>query len=175
MFFFVTLMLFSCQYNGSKNKKEFLSILNTNRIKVLVILSIDCPICKKYQGSFLPMIKKFKENVEFVFLFPNQTKDSVLLDYCNYDSLFFQQVRIMPLAEDFKFLKSWGITTTPQIVILNSDNIQVYSGKINNRFMSLGNEMPPSENYLEKVLTSLLKNEEIKIQNTEPIGCLIQY
>ncbi len=173
--FLISIMFFSCYANQSKNNSEFLNQINNKRIKAIIALSIDCPICQKYQGSFLPMIKKYQDKVDFIFLFPNQNQDAAWNVFCNYDSLFLYSKKTLALDSDFQFLKKWGITTTPQLIVLDSNNKKVYSGKIDNRFESLGNEKPPSENYLEKVLTSLLENEQIKIQNTEPVGCLVQY
>ena len=173
--FFAFFFIVSCHSNSSANKINFLKQIENNHIKAIIVLSTDCPICQKYQGSFLPIIKKYHQKVDFIFLFPNQAQDSSFIQFCNYDSLFSCKIKPTAMANDFQFLKVWGVTTTPQLIILNNKNKQVYSGKIDDRFLSLGNQKPPSENYLEKVLNSLLKNEEVKTENTEPIGCIIQY
>ncbi len=145
-----------------------------NKPIVLYFLNAECPICRKYQGSFNTIYQKYNRKFDFWYIFsgPNSEKD--IIDFCRYDSIPFK--RIMT-DTDCKIAEMLGAKITPQVIILsgNLDLNHLYSGKIDDRFESIQSYKPQATiNYIEKALISLQKNEAIEINETNPVGCFIE-
>jgi len=166
-FFLITVFcsIVSCNYNAEIDSNEALrDELLEDSISVFIFLNIECPICQKYQGDF----KKYtKYNTHYVF--PNDSNKQKIREFLAYDSIDANIIYDMALI----YPKMLGATTTPQVVITQHKQI-VYSGLIDDRFINLGSSRPPSINYIENTLNSLLKNERPKISSTEAVGCLIE-
>lgn len=155
----------SCNNNAEIDSKEALrDKLLEDSTSVFIFLNIECPICQKYQGD----LKKYtKYNTYFVF--PNDTNKLKIKEFLLYDSIKTNIIYDMSLLYPLML----GATTTPQVVITQHKQI-VYSGLIDDRFINLGSSRPPSINYIENTLNSLLKNERPKISSTKAVGCLIE-
>jgi hypothetical protein len=70
----------------------------------------------------------------------------------------------------------YGVTTTPQVVLLNGSNQIVYSGAFNNYYYRFGKHRShPNKFYLEDAVKATLKNRLPDFQFTEPIGCKINF
>ncbi len=133
-------------------------------------LNTECPICLKYQGSYKKITQKFADSFNFYFVFPNEKNEKKANAFCQYDSI---DIKYIIMDYNLTVTKKAQATVTPQVVIMKDKNI-LYSGKIDDQFMAIGSQKPASINYVENVLISLLKNEPIAIQKTEPIGCFIE-
>lgn len=167
----VTLSLLLLGNIGCKNSKTpGLESLLTHETCVLLFLNTECPICKKYQGSFKKLNKKYNASCEFIYIFPNNDDSADVEQFCAFDSISKKHIVLDP---NLQYTKLANATITPQAVIINKNKI-VYSGKIDDRFLTLGSEKPASVNYIEKVLISLLNNETIEIKENNPVGCLIE-
>lgn len=165
----MVLLHFSCS-------KPQLRLLNgsiyqaSDDIEVYFFLNTECPICLKYQGEYQNFTKPFKKIKTYYVFFGSDTKENVL-EFSKYDSLPLSQVIWDQNYVLYHYLKP---EITPQVIILKNKK-EVYSGKLDDRFESLGSFKPESVvNYIKNTLVLLLNNEEIKISNTEPVGCFIE-
>lgn len=138
-------------------------------IQVFYFLNTDCPICQKYQGVF--KTNQTIKGVRFYYVFYGNLDEKNIKEYMNYDSIDISSVI---LDKEYKLFKKLKPTITPQVIVLQNGNM-VYSGKIDDRFESLGAYKEKStENYVFNTINLLLKNEPIKIHYTHPIGCFIE-
>ncbi len=175
--FWCFLFLLSCQQLPKKppiiHSKYFANDIVFNKTAVIYFLNTECPICQKYQGSLKTIFTKFNDKFNFYYVFSGPITEKNILDFCDYDSIPYKNV-IMDL-QGF-YAKSFGAKVTPQVIILSKDFKQLYSGKIDDRFESLGSFKPnASINYIENALISLLNHETIEISETEPVGCFIEH
>lgn len=66
-------------------------------------------------------------------------------------------------------------SVTPEVVLLDSNNHTMYSGKIDNWAMALGvKKNQVTETYFVDALNAYYNNEEIAIKRTKPVGCFIE-
>jgi hypothetical protein len=80
------------------------------------------------------------------------------------------------LDKELKLAKQFNISTTPQVVLIDSLNKILYSGMLDDYFYALGKHRTlVSNKYLENAIEAILKGEKIKTQQTTPIGCKINY
>lgn len=140
-----------------------------NSTSVFIVLSNECPICQKYQGSF-KKINYHGANVYYVF--PGTQSLSEIKAYANYDSLGYASI---VLDLDYELCKTLGADITPQALIFKDKQL-LYKGAIDDRFQELGaSKTSSSINYVENALISL-KNNDRKFQaETKGVGCFIEY
>ena len=63
---------------------------------------------------------------------------------------------------------------TPEVFIEVSDSL-IYRGMIDNSYLTIGQWTPPTENYLNIVLNSIVLDLDIDYFETDAVGCLINY
>src|SRR5438045_313702 len=124
------LLLFGCN-SSTKNHAHVSTIyaedvILTDDITVIFFFNIDCPICRKYSGSFRPIIKEFGKESRFYFLFPGNQSDKAISAFCDYDSI---PRECIVKDADFNICKTLGAEITPQVLIFKNKELK-YSGKI---------------------------------------------
>ncbi|HEY1046445.1 MAG TPA: hypothetical protein VGF79_08395 [Bacteroidia bacterium] len=135
---------------------------------VFIFLSSDCPICKKYQGSFKTL--QFKGRTVY-FVFPGQQDMKEITQFAEYDEMKKDNVLLDNTFELTKYLLA---NVTPEVVLRHKGKT-VYKGKIDNRFKSISSHITRADtNYLENALISLEKNGGKDIVNTQAVGCFIE-
>lgn len=180
---FTALVLFCLLFQGCTqgNKKPagrsslFSAGILLDKTSVIYFLNSECPICRKYQGSFKTTYRKFNHQFRFYYVFCGIHSEQNIKDFCDYDSLPYQCAVQDP---DGQMAETFGARTTPQVIIIDphsSGNEYTYSGKIDDRFESISSFHPyATVNYIENALNSLLKNEPVEITETDPVGCIIE-
>jgi len=166
-YFLILIIIGSC--NPTVKKMDGFALDIKEPIQVFYFLNTDCPICLKYQGTF--KINNTIKGVCFYYVFCGNQNEETINEYINYDSIKTSSVI---LDKELKLFKKLKPTITPQTIILHNGNM-VYSGKIDDRIVSLGAYKEKlTENYVFNTINLLLKNEPIKIHYTKPIGCFIE-
>ncbi len=136
--------------------------------KVLIFANAECPICKKYAGSFKSMLQ---EGIPLYFVFPGEQSIAGIRELTAYDSIPDANVII---DESYEITRYLDAKVTPQVIIL-VDGVERYSGKIDNRFENLGSSKPKATiDYIRNALNSLNKNEILEEPSNKPVGCLIE-
>src|SRR5580765_3946948 len=65
-------------------------------------------------------------------------------------------------------------TVTPEATVFDSAGRPAYRGRIDDRFVGLGQERPtPTKHDLEEVLTATLEGRHVAPQTTQAFGCFI--
>ncbi|MDP2176509.1 MAG: redoxin domain-containing protein [Bacteroidota bacterium] len=146
------------------------SFVWTNGIHVFYFLNTECPICQKYQGQFKKALDSF-ENINVYYVFCGQQNLTEIEQFAQYDSIPYHQIL---LDKNYELAKTLKATVTPQVIVSMQTKI-LYSGKIDNRFETLGSySQNPTINYLNNALISLRKNETIQEPYIQPVGCFIE-
>ena len=153
------------------NEKVALAQVLDNKPFVLVFFATDCPICQKY----IPILRGVADSF---------TGTKFLLVFTKWDSL----QAIKDFASDLpknltpfwdirnNLVKKTKAITTPEAFFFNCQGQLLYRGAIDNWFYELGRYRPEAtEHYLKNALTQFFNNETIKLENTKPVGCYIEY
>ena len=80
-----------------------------------------------------------------------------------------------PFVKDFDYscVKSLGVSRTPEVVVLNSEQRLVYRGRIDDQFRLGGSRSEPTRRDLEEALNELLDDRAVSVAETPVDGCLI--
>lgn len=141
---------------------------------LVYFLSESCPICQNQTQSINQLYKNYKDlGLKSIAYFPNIT-----LSDSNSIQSFRSKYKIdFPVFLDYNqfFTKKFEAKVTPQVFLINHQTNQIlYAGKIDNSYERVGKRRQKiTEHFLENALKSLINNEQIILNYTEPIGCFI--
>lgn len=137
--------------------------------KVIFFLGPDCPISQKYIPTIKGLYSEYKENFNFEFYYPSHFSKREIREFTKgYDLPF-----TIMLDKQNQLSKKLGATKTPEVYLIRGE-VVLYSGAINNWFVSLGkSRLEPTEHYLSDALSSVSNGKAITINKTEAIGCPI--
>tara|TARA_B100001287_G_scaffold251443_1_gene232685 strand:- start:13878 stop:14501 length:624 start_codon:yes stop_codon:yes gene_type:complete len=155
--------------------------LQNSNVVVTFFLYENCPISQYMCGPIRDAYYLFNDSLKSNFIFrgfsPNlisspSSLENFVLDY----EIPFN------LYTDFDYESNdIGIYTsiyqpivTPEVFIEVSDSL-IYRGMIDNSYLTIGQWTPPTENYLNIVLNSLVLDTDIDYFETDAVGCLINY
>ncbi len=146
----------------------------TDSISVYIFLSESCPICKSQTLTLRQLYAEYSpKGISFIGLFPNEeySTDESIQKFGKKYKLDFE----LKNDEGQKMVKKFSATTNPQIfVVRNSTQKILYKGKIDNGFENIGKKRQViTEHYLRDALENILRQKEIVVKETQPVGCFI--
>ncbi len=159
----------------SANGTEFsFDLLRKNKASVLIFLSESCPICRKYTLALRALHTQFSEkNIGFYGVFPSPfiVTDSVK-SYVNVFKLGFP----MLIDSNQAITRLVNARITPEVVVISSEGIVQYQGRIDNLFAAVGKQRAIATTHeLSDVLTAISSDTAIPtFRNYEPVGCFIE-
>ncbi len=150
-------------------------IKNNSGEKGLVIFFLDpeCPMCQKYTYTINKLSKENSElnNLNFIGVFSGKgINESTISDYIKRYKIQF------PAFLDTGFIVSdfLAAKVTPEVFLLDENEVIFYRGMIDNWYYMLGKRRnKPTENYLEENIKSLLSRQAAKYPSNKPFGCII--
>lgn len=141
---------------------------------VVYFLSETCPICQNQSKSINQLHSTYQKlGLKTIAYFPNisLTNTSSISEFKKKYQLGF------PVYLDINqfFTKKFQAKVTPQVFLVNNETNEIlYKGKIDNSYERVGKRRQRiTEFYLDNVLKSIINNEKITLNYTEPIGCII--
>jgi thiol-disulfide isomerase/thioredoxin len=145
------------------------------RAVVLFFAASDCPICNRYIPEIERLDREFAPaGVRFWWVYPNpeDTPEVVRRHRQQFDihggTVLDTQHRLTAMAH---------ATITPEVAVFvpGRDTLrEVYHGRIDDRYVSLGQEHPSAAKHeLEIALRALTANRPIPAPGGPPIGCSI--
>ena len=142
---------------------------------VFIFLDTECPMCQKYALKINQIDSVCKANkIPFygVFTAKNIKKNEII----SFKSKYNLKLETL-IDKKLALAKALKASTTPEIFLLGRVGEQIlYRGLVDNWFYMLGrSRKQATEHYLLDAIDSYLKNNEISIKKTSPIGCLINY
>lgn len=147
--------------------------IKENKATVVYFLAPECPLSQNYT---LP-IKTIKEeyadkNIEFIGVVAGKYyTQQEIQDYVNEYNLTLPLL----LDPDYTLTHLLGAKITPEVFVLSAQGNVLYSGKIDNWYISLGrNRKKPTEFYLKDALNAINSGQKISIKKTEAVGCYIE-
>jgi hypothetical protein len=146
-----------------------------SRVVVLFFTAADCPISNRYIPEIERLDREFSsQGVGFWWVYPNpeDTADVVRRHEQEFNihaaALLDTGQRLTGLA---------NATVTPEVAILVSGASawrEVYRGRIDNRYLSLGQERPAATKHdLEDALRAVVAGRAVSPADGPPVGCSI--
>lgn len=139
---------------------------------VLVFTSVECPISNRYA----PVITKLQETfssqgVQFWMVYPNpfDTADAIRKHLKD----FALPVRALR-DPDHVLAKIANATVTPEAAVYDQQGRELYHGRIDDRYVTLGLERPaPTKHDLQGALAATLAGKPVAEASTQAVGCYI--
>ena len=173
-FGFISDDFFQFTLRDLNNKPVNLETYRKNKATVVIFLLSDCPASESYSSKLNKLAKKYeKDNVKFIGIFPGtySTDKELLTFQKNYKVTF-------PLLKDsemhlVKYLKA---SIAPMCFVIDNNSKIIYKGRIDDWLYALGKKRSNvTENNLEDALISVVKGTQLKVKETNAIGCILEY
>jgi len=158
-----------------RGKPVSLSDFDEARVTVVAFLGTECPLVKLYTGRLEEMWQKFQaEGVQFIGINSNRQ------DQPREIGAFAQRHGVtFPILKDpdNAIADMFGAERTPEIFVLDAENVIRYCGRIDDQFAfasGVGYSKPRrTTSELTDAVKELLAGKEVSVPVTEAPGCLI--
>ncbi len=148
-------------------------VLLPKTVKAFIFFSTECPICKKQASDIREIHSYFKQKgVAFYFVYHKLFQSKSKINKFHIANAF--PLNNIVMDRDNKLTNILNASVTPECFLVDENGAVVYSGKINDRFESIGVQRNYiSEHYLKESIESILLGKEVKIKCTKAVGCII--
>jgi peroxiredoxin len=141
-------------------------------VLVVAVIGIECPLAKMYSHRLQVLANEFAgENVGVVALDPNR-HDSI-----TEIAAFARQHELKyPILKDLNNVVAdrLGAERTPTVYVLDRDRKVRYHGRIDDQHAVGAKSKPePSRHDLKEAVRDVLAGRDVRVAETEPVGCLI--
>ncbi len=147
------------------------AMLKDRKGLVLVMTSVDCPLCMKYSARIAAMEDEFgKRGITFVYVntVDADTNDEMLRQVrkFGFDGPYLaDRTRTIPRA--------LGARTTTEVFLIDAARTLVYRGAVDDQFGVGAALDAPRQHFLRDALESLLTLGRVRVGATWSPGCLI--
>lgn len=140
----------------------------------VVFISPDCPIANAFQPALAQLHRRFASKGVAVLLIHSQP--GISADAARRHQQEFKIEAPVVLDAEQSLARALHATVTPEAIVLDAHGKVVYRGLIDNLYVGFGRKRrAATEHYLQDAMQALVDQSPIKIAQTRPIGCLIQY
>ena len=149
--------------------------MSDSRAIVLYFVASDCPISNRLLPEMLRIEREFAtRHVRFFFVYPNSTETPASISAHRAAYGIDSKARTVTDPKE-TLARLAGANTTPEAAVLLPQGSMlkpVYTGRIDDRFLSLGTERPAATHHdLEDALTAVLANRPVPPPEGPPVGC----
>lgn len=150
------------------------------KIVVLEAYNLDCPFCANHfkTGAMQELQEWATKNGVIWFVVNSVNKSNPSYRPPEKAKKEFAEQKMKATAwlddSDGKVGKSYGLKTTPHIVIVDKDGIVAYNGAIDDRPEASGDPRK-ARNYVKEALQNLLAGKPVEVKQTKPYGCSVKY
>ncbi|NKB47559.1 MAG: redoxin domain-containing protein [Legionellales bacterium] len=144
---------------------------------VLEWADLSCPyVTKFYQSRTMQMLQKKYEslNVAWITILSTKPGTEGHMTAQQANDYFFKMSAIptaVILDESGELAKLYGITTTPEIRIIDHSGTLVYQGAIDSIASTDVTDIQRAENYVDSAFNQILAGQLVLLPETEPYGC----
>jgi len=146
-------------------------------IVVLFFAASDCPISNRYVPEITRLTREFgPQGVRFWWVYPNADDTAKVVADHNRDYSISGETVLDPRQSLVAIAHS---TATPEaaIFLVNGEDLrEVYHGRIDDRYISLGQERPqPQRHDLELAIAAALARKPVPQPGGPTVGCSIVF
>jgi peroxiredoxin len=140
-------------------------------LRLFVLLSPECPLCKNYSLVLNRLHRDFDDDMEVYGIVPGSAYSGAELQQFAAD----YKIKFPLLIDKEKVLSGYlKATVTPEVFLINTTGQIVYNGAIDDWVKELGKKtLQPQQHYLEKAITQYLAGAPVQLAHTIAKGCLI--
>ena len=136
-----------------------------------VFLLPDCPACENYTSTLNKLSLSYtSKGIMLYGVFPSFVKASAIEN-------FRKQYRVsFPLLMDFnkELVKAFDAKVAPSVFVISESAEVLYRGRIDDWMYAVGKKRTVITHHeLEDALSSIASNKKIIVNQTQPVGCLI--
>lgn len=144
------------------------------RVVVLVFAASDCPVCNRYVPEIARLSGEFTaQGVRLWWVFPNPADSASVVAHHNAEFAIREETLLDPRQS----LVAWAhVRTTPEAAVFLADDgmREVYRGRIDDRYLSIGQERPHAERHdLEDAIRAALAGKPVPQPGGPAVGCTI--
>ena len=139
---------------------------------VFLFASVDCPISNRYAPVVQRLYQTFSpQGVTFWLIYPNPAETPAAIR--DHVKAFNYPVHALRDPKH-ELVKLTNVQVTPEVAVFDRSHTEVYHGRIDDRYVSLGVERPqPTRQDLSEALTAALTGSRVKEASTQAVGCFI--
>jgi hypothetical protein len=147
------------------------------RVVVLLFAASDCPVSNRYVPEIARLHRELSgRGVLFWWVYPNPGDTAAVVARHNRDFSIHENT----LLDTRQTLVAWAqVTSTPEaavFVVEGSGLSEVYHGRIDDRYISLGQERPQPEHHdLETAIYAAMEGKSVPKPEGLPVGCSIVF
>jgi len=139
---------------------------------VFIFVATDCPISNRYAPEVQRLQTEFSsKGIAFWLVYPDRdvSADTIRKHINDY------HYSIGALRDpEHSLVKRTGARVTPEAVVFDRNQEIVYRGRIDDRYVELGQMRPaPTQKNLEEALTAVVTGKPVSVPSTRAIGCHI--
>lgn len=158
-------------YNVKAQRTDSKAIDTEESLTAVVFLATDCPISQKYIGELKHIDSLFHTKISIKGVIPGNVKQEEIDQFISEYQINFPVVT----DTEYKLVKKYRATITPEVFLINDRNHIYYQGAIDNWFFDLGKyRQHITEHYLIDAIKAVLEGQSPVVKKTESVGCPIQ-
>jgi thiol-disulfide isomerase/thioredoxin len=148
------------------------------RVVVLIFAASDCPISNRYVPEVARLGQEFSgKGVRFLWVYPNPSDTAEVVAEHNRDFSIPNKLAVLDTRQS---LVVWAhATVTPEAAVFLAEGKElreVYHGRIDDRYISLGQERPHAEHHdLEESIAAALAGKPVPQPGGASVGCSIVF
>ncbi|QNI30261.1 redoxin family protein [Alloacidobacterium dinghuense] len=145
------------------------------RVVVLFFAASDCPISNRYLPELMRLKQEYAaRGVQFWEVYPNPDETAAKL---KQHAAQFGDTDSVILDKEQSLVRMAKVRVTPEAAVFlrdENDLREVYHGRIDDRYLSLGSERPRAQHHeLEDAIAAALENRAAPQPGGAPVGCAI--
>jgi hypothetical protein len=147
------------------------------RVVVFLFAATDCPISNRYVPEINRLTQQFStQGVRVWWVYPNASDSAQVV--ANHNRNFsISGGTILDKHQSLVSLAHATVTPEAAVFVVDGDTLrEVYHGRIDDRYISLGQERPKSQYHdLEAAISAALRSQPVPQPESRPVGCSIVF
>ena len=141
---------------------------------VLIFAATDCPISNRYVPEIARLNREFSsQGVRFWWVFPNQSDNAHVVFQHNKD-FAIRENSLLDVSQ--ATTQRAHATITPEAAVFTADMHEVYHGRIDDRYLDIGQERPQASRHdLELAISAALADKPVPQPGGPSVGCSIVF
>lgn len=165
--------LYQGKFDTVTGEKLAMRSLKKNHTNVFYFISPECPLCINYAKDIREIQEQYgNDSTEFIGVLTGN--DFTAQDMLNYLEEYDLDLTVI-MDPNFRLVQYFRATITPEVYVVDKKSNVLYTGKIDNWAVSLGqHRQVVTEFYLKDALTDIAQGNPVRLAQTEPVGCFIE-
>jgi tetratricopeptide (TPR) repeat protein len=142
------------------------------RVTAYIFTTVDCPIANRYAPEIERLHRDFSRRgaaLRLVYVNPRDSDATIRAHMQKFGySMDFQR------DASHVLVKRFGITVTPEAVVIDARGGIAYRGRIDNRYADVGIDRQRATTHeLEDALDALVSGKEVGVASAPAVGCFV--